>query len=139
MNRILSYCVCLLFLGGLSVGDIREKKIPIWTVFLFALSAILFQVIGKEFSWNETGKCLLPGSILLMLAFLTRESIGYGDGATVLVLGLWTDIWFTLTVVYIGILLSGIWGVICILRKKKEPMPFIPFLLLGMEVALIYA
>ncbi|MDE7404566.1 MAG: prepilin peptidase [Lachnospiraceae bacterium] len=139
MNRIISYCASLLFLAGLSAGDVREKKIPICKVVLFAISAILYRIITGRFSWDEIRWGIFPGCVLLLLALLTKENIGYGDGITVLALGLWTGGWFTLVVVCIGIMLSGVWGMVCIFRKKTEPIPFIPFLLLGMEVALLYA
>lgn len=139
MNRIISYCVSLLFLAGLSAGDVREKKIPIYKVVFFAISAIFCRMITGQFSWNEVRWGIFPGCVLLVLALLTKENIGYGDGITVLTLGLWTGGWFTLAVVCIGIMLSGVWGMVCIFRKKTEPIPFIPFLLLGMEVALLYA
>lgn len=139
MDRIISYCVSLLFLAGLSAGDVREKKIPIYKVIFFAIFAILYRMITGQFSWDEVRWGIFPGCVLLLLAFLTKENIGYGDGITVLALGLWTGGWFTLAVVCIGIMLSGVWGMACIFRKKTEPIPFIPFLLLGMEVVLLYA
>ena len=54
------------------------------------------------------------------------------------VLGLWTGGWFTLKTVCTAVMLSGVWGLACLIKKKTEPIPFIPFLLLGMEVVLAY-
>lgn len=139
MNKVIPYASSLLFLAGLSSEDIRERQIAMCKVIFFAGLSILYRVFMRQVSWNEIGWCLFPGGLLLLLAILSKESIGYGDGIAVLVLGLWTGGWFTLTVVCAGIMLSGIWGMICILRKKTDPIPFIPFLLLGMEVVLLYA
>lgn len=139
MNKIISYCISLLFLAVLSAGDVREKKISIYRLAFLALSAMLYRVITGQFSLSEIGWGIFPGCILLLLAFLTREKIGYGDGLTVLVLGLWTGGWFTLATVCVGIMLSGTWGTVCIFRGRTEPFPFVPFLLLGMEVTLLYA
>lgn len=139
MNKYVAYCISLLFLAGLSAGDIREKKIPVYSVAFFAVSAVLYRIVTGQFSWDELKWGMAPGWILLLLAFLTKESIGYGDGMMVLALGLWTGGWFALAVMCIGIMLSGVWGMVCIFRKKAEPIPFVPFLLLGMEVALLYA
>ena len=137
-NEMIAYCISLFFLAGLSAEDIKEKKISIYCVFLFALSAICFQVLTRGFLWNDILWSLLPGSVLLLIGLLSKEAIGYGDGMCVLALGLWTGGWFTLAVVCIGIMLAGIWGIVCAIRRKKEPIPFVPFLLLGMEVALAY-
>ncbi|NBJ94188.1 prepilin peptidase [Parablautia muri] len=135
----IAYCIGLFFLAELSVEDIKTKEISINKVIFFIFLGFLFRLIAGEFNWNEISGCLIPGSILLLLSFLTDESIGYGDGMTVVALGLWTGGWFTAFVVWIGITLSGIWGGICLFRRKKETIPFLPFLLLGMEVAFVYA
>ena len=42
-----------------------------------------------------------------------------------------------LRVLAVSFLLAGIGGIICVFRKKRDPMPFIPFLLLGLEVAFL--
>lgn len=141
---MIAYGVSLIFLAGLSAEDIKERKISVCHVLMFALSAIFFRAVTSQFLGNEISIDLItwslfPGGILLLLAFLTKEGIGYGDGMCVLALGLWTGGWFALTVTCIGIMLAGIWGMACIFRKKREPIPFVPFLLLGMEVALVYA
>lgn len=139
MIRAISYCASLLFTAKLSVEDIKEKRISIYNILFFATSAVIYRVLTGQLLWKEIGICLIPGSILLLLALLTKESIGYGDGMAVLALGLWTNGWFALNVVCIGIVLSGIWGMVCLFMKKKEPIPFMPFLLIGMEVAFIFA
>ena len=136
----IAYSITLLFLAGLSAEDIRTKELSVYKVILFICSGFLFRLSEGKFTWYETGLCLFPGGFLILLSFLTKESIGYGDGMTVAALGLWTEGWFTVFTVWAGITLSGIWGGICLLRRKKEKtIPFLPFLLLGMEVALIYA
>ena len=74
-----------------------------------------------------------------MLAVLTKEQIGFGDGIAVAVLGLWTGGWFTFITVCIALLLSGICGCLFGALHKRETVPFMPFLLIGMEVSLLYA
>ncbi len=139
MSRQITYCAGLLFLAGLWTEDIRDKKISGARVMISALLALLFRLLTGTFLWEEIIGSLLPGSMLLMLAFLTKESIGYGDGMAVLALGSWVGGWLAMAAVCFGVMLSGFFGMICLLRKQKEPIPFIPFLLLGMEVAFIYA
>ena len=80
---------------------------------------------------------MIPGILLLWLSAATGESIGYGDGMAVCVLGLWIGGGMVLKVLAVSFLLAGIGGIICVFRKKREPMPFIPFLLLGLEVAFL--
>ncbi len=139
MGYKIACSISLLFLGRLSAEDIRAKEISTYKVVFFVSLGFLFRMVTGNFNWYETGGCLLPGGFLLLLGFLTGESVGYGDGMTVIGLGLWTGGWFTGLTVWIGMTLSGIWAGFCLLKGKREPIPFIPFLLLGMEVVLIYA
>ena len=134
----LSYCAGLLFLAVLASEDIRRKEISVYKVIFSAGLSILNRIFSGQFLWHESMWGVIQG-LLILLAFCTRENIGYGDGAAIMVLGLWTGGWFTLAVLWVGIMMAGVFGVFCLIRKKKEPIPFIPFLLLGMEAALYYA
>lgn len=138
-NKEAEYCMSLLLLALLTAEDIREKRISAYKLFLFAALAILYLLISGQFGWREAMERLLPGMMLFLLALITRESIGYGDGAAVAVLGLWTDGWFAAMAMAAGIMLAGLYGGICLLGKKKDLIPFMPFLLIGMEVILFYA
>lgn len=133
------YCISLLFLALLAKEDIREKKVSVYKIVFFAGTAVLYLIISNQFDWGEIAGSLLPGGLLLILAFLTRESIGYGDGAAAAVLGLWTGGGFAMMTVAAGIMFAGVYGIFCLCKKRKEPIPFLPFLLLGMEAVLFYA
>lgn len=134
-----AYGVSLLFLALLAAEDIKEKRVSIYKIAFFAGAAVIYLIISKQFDLGEIIGSLLPGGLLLLLAFFTRESIGYGDGTAVAVLGLWTGGWFAMMATAVGIMLAGIYGIFCLFKKKKEMIPFLPFLLLGMEVVLFYA
>ena len=101
--------------------------------------AVIYWIFKGEFSWQELLWNAIPGVMLLLLSIITKENIGYGDGLTVIVLGLWTGIWFTFYVLCAGLMLSGVYAAIYLVKKKGETIPLIPFLLIGMEVVLLYA
>lgn len=134
-----AYCAGLVLLGVLAAEDIREKKISVDRLLIFALLAVVYRIFMKEFCCQKILEAIFPGIMLLMLSRATKEGVGYGDGITVIVLGLWTGGWFVLQVLGIGILLTGIYAVWSLIRKKRGVIPFIPFLLAGMEVVLFYA
>ena len=129
------YLAGLLLLAVTAAEDIREKKISVCIVTAFAIAAVIYRMVSGEFYWQKVIADMLPGGMLVLISLLTGESIGYGDGVLVMTLG---GI-FTLTVTVTGIMISGIYGVICLLRRRYDPIPFVPFLLIGMEVALFYA
>ena len=137
--RLFCNCAGLMLLAVLTPEDIKKKTISINTVMLFTIFAIIYRGLTNRIFCNELAGCLMPGCVLLLLSAITKESIGFGDGVVVMTLGLWIGGWFTMLVVCIGMLFAGIYGGICLIRKRKEPIAFVPFLLLGMEVALAYA
>lgn len=132
-------CAELLFLAELSAEDVREKKVSVYKVLVFTVLALIYRAFTNQLFWMEMIINLVPGGMMILLAILTKEGIGYGDGMTVMVLGLWTNVWFTTGVLCVAILLSGIFGSICLIVTKREVIPFVPFLLVGLEVMLFYA
>ena len=135
---MIHYIGGLLFLAVLAVQDIKEKKVSIYKLLISAAMAVIYWIFKGEFSWQELLWNAIPGVMLLLLSIITKENIGYGDGLTVIVLGLWTGIWFTFHVLCAGLMLSGVYAAIYLVKKKGETIPLIPFLLIGMEVVLLY-
>lgn len=134
----LNYCGILIFLAILSLEDIREKKISVNTILLGAFTAMICRFIGGQTSGIEIAGSLIPGVLLLLLSIMTKESIGKGDGIVVMVLGLWIGGQITFLVVCLAVWAAGMFAVVCLIRKKRELIPFIPCLLMGMEVLLFY-
>lgn len=123
----------------LSAEDIREKKISACKIFIFAVFAVMYRGLEYQYPFSEIVCCILPGGILLLVSLLTKESIGYGDGVAVMVLGLWTGAWFTAGVLCVAVILAGLFGIGYLVMGKRDAIPFIPFLLVGLEVMLFYA
>ncbi|MBR5596578.1 MAG: hypothetical protein IKW30_04130 [Lachnospiraceae bacterium] len=96
---------------------------------IFCLSIWRNNFIGKQ--WLIS---LLPGLIFLVIAKITKEKIGYGDGYVLLILGscfLNIKIWKLLEV---SILLITSFTIIMLAFKKittKDKIPFLPFLWLS--------
>lgn len=134
----IAYCVMLSFLGILAPEDIKENKLSVSKMLLFAITGAIYRLLISSLSVREFLESLIPGVILILLAVLTGESIGLGDGIVVSVLGLWTGVMFTTITVCVGIFFSGICGFLFWILGKREFIPFVPFLLLGMEVSLFY-
>lgn len=136
----ITYCGALLFLAILVPEDIKEKQICAKTVIIFGFLALACQFAkGRGNILADIACDLIPGIFLLILSLISKESIGLGDGMAVAVLGLWIGGGKTLMILCIAWMLAGAYAVVRLIRKRKEPIPFVPFLLLGMEVLLLYA
>ena len=78
---------------------------------------------------------LLPGIFLLILARITREAVGYGDGLILLFIGLSLGFWECIGIFFaglLGIFLAAVLALLLFGRKKSLEIPFIPFLLTGL-------
>lgn len=133
----MAYGAALLFLAVLSVEDIKEKTLSLRNLIIFGLLGLGYFLLYTEPDISAFFGRVFPGILLLMLARLTKESIGYGDGLVVMDLGLWIGERPTLYVLWVAASAAGIWGIVQLIRKKKETIPFVPFLLFGMGVVMV--
>ena len=138
MYEQLGYCAALFFLGYLSHQDIKTKYVSARVICIAGIAALFYLLLGKSTGEMEWIVRMIPGLLLLLLSWISGESIGYGDGATVIVLGLWCGTSFCIMTLCIGIFLSGIYAICRLAAGRTSPVPFLPFLLTAMEVMLLY-
>ncbi len=125
-----------------SVQDIKSKKISLFLITLCGILAIiagLGGVLAGE-SFVVTVITMIPGILLVLLSISTQEGIGIGDGLMVMALGPVFGMEKTLLGLMVSMLLTSIVsiGILASQRgTKKTCMPFIPFLTIGMGVAML--
>lgn len=129
--------IALMMLGLLSRQDIYEKQVSLKVLLIFGILAVVYRILFCKSGLDFMVKAVVPGVMLLVLSFATKEKIGYGDGMTVLVLGVWCGGALTFVFCQIAFFLSGM--VMCALTffKKQRTIAFLPFLLAGLEVYLL--
>lgn len=139
--------VMALFLGAGSVMDLRKREIP--AVFLggFAAAGILLQfwtmLAEKEMAgcagWIAGG---VAGILLMGIAKVTDQAIGYGDAWTAAVLGVWLGILPMMEIVFLGLFLAAGYSAWLFLVKRagrKYRIAFLPFLMAGYLIWLFLA
>lgn len=134
MLEIIKIVVLGVFLLIEGIRDLQKHKVSMITVMIAGILGVIFQFgIIQENGLKIIGGILI-GIVLLLLAKMTREKIGYGDG--------WI---FVVTGIYMGfrnnmylLLLSLFWASlvsICLLVfkkvNKKTELPFVSFVLPG--------
>lgn len=74
---------------------------------------------------------LIPGLVLIIMAFLLKEKIGYGDGLVMMITGMTMGFYKAVNILCIAFLLSAVCSVILLSIKKADrntKLPFIPFI-----------
>ena len=138
MYQQAGYGAALLFLAYLSFQDIKTKLVSARAIWISGMAALLYLFLGQSGDAKEWTIRVIPGMVLLLVSWMTKESLGYGDGAAVIVLGLWCGTFFCVLILCLGIILSGIYALYCMAAGRTSPLPFLPFLLTAMEVILLY-
>jgi len=130
----ISYIVWMLFLTIGSYQDIRRKEISGKLLIMMGVSGTIIQIFEKSVSPGSWFLGVILGIVLLFLGFMTRESIGYGDGWLVLVMGMSLGFGFSFFSFLLGLgvsaLVSG-WLLMYKRVKRKYRIPFAPFLWIG--------
>ena len=124
----------LLFLGMGSYFDLKEQKIPAWHLGLFGFLGVLGNLLYQYQVWSCLFGGICIGGILLMVGWLSKEELGYGDGIGVMILGIFEGWKNLLPILLAAFFLSSIWGMFLVLwckKPKKETMPFFPFLFIS--------
>lgn len=132
-----------LFLAVCAVFDGLRKQIPLAVVWLGMMTAVCLRAGGvmEEESLLAIALSLVPGAGFFLLSFLSREEVGYGDGWVLLMIGLFSGFSRCFLILLIGLLLESTVAIVLLGLKKiqrDKEIPFSPFLLLGMGVALCF-
>ena len=126
--------ILLAFLGINAISDIKAKRILIWSVWVLGIFGLLYGFISKELMILQVLITLLPGIIFLIISKVTKESLGYGDGIVVLVMGVFINMQKLVRSLMLALLFAALWSIILMIfwgKKKQADFPFLPFVLLG--------
>lgn len=132
-----------LFLAVCAVFDGLYRQIPLAVVWLGMLVAVCLQIYGAmgETQIAAMVISLLPGLGFFLLSFFSGEKVGYGDGWALLMIGLFLGIYRCFMVLLVGLLAESAVAMILLAFgkiKRDREIPFLPFLLLGMGVAVCF-
>lgn len=133
----LSQIVCLMFLIGMSVVDIRCHKVSVNVLIAGTVCAVLYQIFqmcsaGTEMLQIAGGAGI--GLIFLLVSKVTREGIGYGDSWGILSLGIYLGFMKLIEVLAGALFLLVIISIVMLSVKRmsrKFTLAFYPFLTAG--------
>lgn len=125
--------VMLGILAGFAVYDVKTKTIPAAAVAAAAVGVMIYRLCAGA-GFIELAIGLVPGAVVLVLAFVTRESIGAGDGLVLCMLGLFCGWRRCLAVFGLAMVLSAVLAMVLLACRRvgrKTELPFLPSLFGG--------
>ena len=128
-----------LFMGML--WDIRKREVPMVYLLIGTIGAVAIQIWQRPQLWYECLLGVIIGILFCLLSKVTKEQIGYGDSWMILNLGICFGAWKLLAILALGFGVCSLITVVGVLRKKlrrKERIPFYPFLMIGVAGVMLW-
>ena len=122
----------LLYFCTGSYFDVKDKEIPNWFLLVFLVAAFLCNIFGDYQSFFEMLAGIFVGAGFLLICWLSKEAMGYGDGIALITLGIFEGGRQMFPIVFWAFFMSGIyggWKLLILKKQRRETMPFVPFLL----------
>jgi leader peptidase (prepilin peptidase)/N-methyltransferase len=131
--ELVQTAVVLMGLFVNSISDIKKKEIIIKFTALYGLFGVITRaIIG--FDWKDFLLAMLPGLACMVLAFVTREQIGYGDAWILLATGCCicsTDLFLVCMLALAGTGLAALFLYVVLRKNGTYELPFVPFVFVG--------
>lgn len=130
----LIYILEVLFLTIETIKDIKTQTVGVWELLIFLIIGFILKIFWFQESLCKVILSMLVGVIMLVISYLSREALGYGDGMVVLVTGVLCGIKLTLITICNAFFVMSVLAVYLFIRKGlfyKEKVPFVPCILVG--------
>lgn len=139
-NSMTGMCVLLGVLTLLAMIDLKTETVPVYILLSATVAGIVLYHYGKPFSLYSLVGGIALGGGLLLIAVLTKEKIGIGDGLVFCMTGVFLGAGRNLALLMMASVLSaGTAGFLLLLRKcsRQNRIPFVPFILFADAVMMI--
>ncbi len=127
--------ICMIvMLLHMSVEDIRKRTVPVIPMMIWGMAGVLIHLYNGRISYVSMLGGLIPGIVVYVLSILTHEKIGKGDAILLVVTGIYMGFWGNIFMLWIGMIMAAVGGVISMTffkKGKNYELPFVPFLFAG--------
>ena len=126
--------ILLGLLGWCSLVDIKRKELTVMYLLMFGIGGVLLHLFAPVCTIYSILWGMLLGVGMILVSFLSKGSVGLGDGILLVVTGVYLGGYQNLELFMTGLLFAAFWslGMMLFKRKKgKEEIAFVPFLLLS--------
>lgn len=139
----LSNIIVTLFLCYCTYKDIKTKLIPILPVAIITILIFInhsFQYICNAHEYVYFLLPFIPGLIMLMLSFLSKEALGYGDSALFILCSISLGMLNGFIIILISFIYSALFSIVLLIKgiSGKSTIPFAPFIMAAFITYLIF-
>ena len=139
---LVKYLILFSTLIVITFIDAEHQIIPNKLTFLIFIWGIIWQIFYSEmFLYQAIGGAILGGGLLLLAAIISGGGMGGGDIKLMFAAGVIMGIQTTALALFLSFLVGSIIGITLILlniKNRKDPIPFGPFLSLGIFIAVLW-
>ena len=139
MSEQILYSLVLIVLLFSSIEDVRHGKISLYGVIFGSAAAVMIQLVYRhDFTASLIGA--LIGILMLITARMTRQAVGYGDGAVFLFIGVSLGWKKCMEILMMSLLLISIAGVFMIAAgrvTRKTKWPMLPWILISSVIGVM--
>lgn len=128
-----SEMIFVVLLGIISIIDIKSKEIPICLIIAMAVAGLAGIFFARP-NFFELLLSILPGIVVFLIAFLTKEQVGYGDAAVALLIGMFANVTEVCAILFCAFSIAGVAALFLIVIRrcsKKTTLAFTPFMLVA--------
>jgi leader peptidase (prepilin peptidase)/N-methyltransferase len=126
----------------ITVSDLKYRLIPNKVLlFFFPILVIVRFLFPISTLWNHLLGAVVGGGIIVLIVILSRGGMGLGDAKLFILCGWAVGVPHILLALFIASLIGSLIGGILLLLKivkRKQPIPFGPYLALGSLIAYGY-
>lgn len=133
---MIAFIIILFYLILCTYTDIAYMKIYVMPSAFFAAAGLLLHALSytNHAGISDMALSIAAGIAAVFLSFLTRGSVGLGDGIMLIVLGFYLPAAVNLGILLYALILSALFSLLLIAARHlsgKHRLPFAPFLLSG--------
>lgn len=128
--NLVTNIIAALYLILCTLKDIKTYTISLPLSILTGLTLIILRLSIPDTTIYSILLSLIPGCVILLLAYMTHESIGYGDGIVLNVIGIALGLNSLIFLLLMALIFSSVFALFLILKRKsgKTTFPFVPFI-----------
>lgn len=134
---VLGRIICMGILAGLSVTDIKRRRIPGPVLVFGSIATVVYTFLAGAEHMRLAAGGLLAGLVFVMVSKVTEEQLGYGDSWLLCILGCYLGLWNLLVMMFAAWTAVALAAMAVLAGRgfcRGKTLPMVPFITVGYMV-----